>query len=92
MTFLLVQNTDPAARHGHNLVGEQVDVHPLHPVSLHVFEAEPREVPGAGGDATQGVLRHTFHRKSGNELRVVPKVVGNAHVFDAGIVGSGQNL
>ena len=92
MTFLLVQNTDPAAGDRDDLIAQQVDVHPLHPVSLHVFEAEPREVFGAGGDATQGVLRHTFHRKSGNELRVVPKVVGNAHVFDAGIVGSGQNL
>ena len=58
-----------------------MDVHPLHAVSLHVLECEPREVPGAGGDATQGVFWHTFHRKSGNELAVVPEVVGDPHVF-----------
>ena len=40
MTFLLVENRHAAARHGDDLVREQVDVHPLHPVSLHVFEAE----------------------------------------------------
>ena len=82
MTFLLVENRHAAARHGDDLVREQVDVHPLHPVSLHVFEAEPREVPGARGDAAQGVSGHTFHRKSGYELRVVPEVVGYTHVFD----------
>ena len=92
MTFLLVENRHAAARHGDDLEREQVDVHPLHPVSLHVFEAEPREVPGARGDAAQGVFGHTFHRKSGNELRVVPEVVGDAHVFDRRIVRSGQDF
>ena len=88
----LVQDTDPATRDGDNLVAQQVDVHALHPVGLHVFEAKPREVPGARGDAAQGVLRYTFHRKSGNELGVVPQIVCYSHVFDGRIVGSGQNL
>ena len=82
MTFLLVENRHAAARHRDDLVREQVDVHPPHPVSLHVLEAEPREVPGARGDAAQGVLGHTFHRKSGNELHIVPQVVGYPHIFD----------
>ena len=52
------------------------------------WRGEPREVPGARGDAAQGVSGHTFHRKSGYELRVVPEVVGYTHVFDGRIVGS----
>ena len=59
-----------------------MDVHALHPVGLHAFEAEPREVAGAGGDAAEGVFGHTFHRKSGYELAVVPQIVGYPHIFD----------
>ena len=69
-----------------------MDVHALHPIRHQAFECKPREVPGAGGDAAEGVFGHTFHRKSGDELRVVPEVVGDAHVFDRRIVRSGQNL
>ena len=69
-----------------------MNVHPLHPIRHHVLEREPREVPGAGGDAAEGVLGHTFHRKSGDELRVVPEVVGDPHVFDRRIVRSGQDF
>ena len=81
-SFTLVENRHAAAGHGHNLIGEEMDVHPLHAVSLHALECEPREVPGAGGDAAEGVFGHTFHRKSGYELAVVPEVVGDPHVFD----------
>ena len=91
-SFTLVENRHAAARHSHNLIAQQVDVHPLHAVGLHVLEAEPGEVPGAGGDAAEGVFGHTFHRKSGDELRVVPEVVGDAHVFDRRIVRSGQDF
>ena len=63
-----------------------MDVHALHTVRHHVLEAEPREVRRAGGDAAEGVFGHTFHRKSGDELAVVPEVVGDPHVFDGGIV------
>ena len=69
-----------------------MDVHALHPIRHHALESEPREVPGAGGDAAEGVLGHTFHRKSGNELAVVPEVVGDPHVFDRRIVRSGQDF
>ena len=68
-----------------------MDVDALDPVRLHVLEAEPREVAGARADAAQGVLGYTLHRESANELRVVPKIVGDSHVFDARVVGSGQN-
>ena len=85
-SFTLVQNRHAAAGHRHDLVGEEMNVHPLHPIRHHVLECEPREVPGAGGDAAEGVFGHTFHRKSGNELRVVPEVVGDPHVFDGGII------
>ena len=88
----LVQHADPAAGNSHNLVAQQVDVHALHPICHHAFESKPREVPGAGGDAAEGVFGHTFHRKSGDELRVVPEVVGDAHVFDRRIVRSGQDF
>ena len=88
----LVQHADSAAGHRHNLIAEEMDVHPLHPIRHHALEGKPREVPGAGGDAAEGVLRRTFHRKSGDELRVVPGVVGDAHVFDRRIVRSGQDF
>ena len=91
-SFTLVQNRHAAAGNGHYLITEQVDVHALHPIRHHAFEGEPREVPGAGGDAAEGVLGHTFHRKSGDELAVVPEVVGDAHVFDRRIVRSGQDF
>ena len=83
-SFTLVENRHAAAGHGHNLIAEEMNVHPLHPVRHHVLECEPREVPGAGGDAAEGVFGHTFHRKSGNELRVVEQVVGYSHVFGDG--------
>ena len=76
--FTLVQNRHAAARDGDNLVAQ----HALYPVSLHVFECEPREVAGAGGDAAEGVLGHTFHRKSGYELHIVLQIVGYPHIFD----------
>ena len=91
-SFTLVENRHAAAGNGHYLIAEQVDVHALHPIRHHAFEGEPREVTGAGGDAAEGVLGHTFHRKSGDELRVVPEVVGDAHVFDRRIVRSGQDF
>ena len=69
-----------------------MDVDALDPVRLHVLEAEPREVAGARADAAQGLLGYTLHRESANELRVVPRIVGDSHVFDARVVGSGQNL
>ena len=40
----------------------------------------------------KGCIGYTLHRESANELRVVPKIVGDSHVFDARVVGSGQNL
>ena len=91
-SFTLVENRHAAAGNRHNLVAEEMDVHALHPICHHALEREPREVTGAGGDAAEGVLRHTFHRKSGDELRVVPEVVGDAHVFDRRIVRSGQDF
>ena len=75
-SFTLVENRHAAAGHRHDLIAEEMNVHPLHPIRHHAFEGKPREVPGAGGDAAEGVLGHTFHRKSGDELRVVPEVVG----------------
>ena len=69
-----------------------MDVDALDPIRLHVFEREPREVAGARADAAQGVFRYTSHGESANELRVVPKIVGDSHVFDARVVGSGQNF
>ena len=91
-SFTLVENRHAAAGNSHNLVTQQVDVHALHTVRHHALEREPREVPGAGGDAAEGVFGHTFHRKSGDELRVVPEVVGDPHVFDRRIVRSGQDF
>ena len=91
-SFTLVENRHAAAGNSHNLVTQQVDVHALHAIRHHAFEREPREVPGAGGDAAEGVLGHTFHRKSGDELAVVPEVVGDPHVFDRRIVRSGQDF
>ena len=58
----------------------------MHAIRHQAFECKPREVPGAGGDAAEGVFGHTLHRKSGNELAVVPEVVGDPHVFDGGII------
>ena len=38
------------------------------------------------------MFRHPFHREGANELRIVPQVVGDSHIFDGRIVSSGQNF
>ena len=60
----------------------------VHALRLHVAEAEATEVAGAGRDARERMLGHSFHREGRDELRVPVEVVPDAHVAKLGVIGA----
>ena len=64
----------------------------VHALRLHVAEAEATEVAGAGRDARERMLGHSFHREGRDELRVPVEVVPDAHVAKLGVIGARQDL